>query len=299
MNEAEFQEARKICGKQINRETVELHLAQLYELMEWPKFDYIVYLNNPSGFSNRCISDRRWSWSANRWIYTNDKLKKLVKKLIRRSDVTIPDFWDVIASDNSLPLFRFPLEPDSEFGKTWISLGKEVVEFQPRTKVPVILEKPIYAKVNADNRFHCEDGPAILWASGDRSYWWNGVRVSQRFIEKEPTISYINRQFNQERKRVLIERYGEQEYLKAMKAKLEAEDEFGKLWRIKRGRVWWTTTGRETEEDIVMVEVVNSSAEPDGSFRKFFLRVPPSTKTPKAAVAWTFKQKSYTPKVQT
>jgi Domain of unknown function (DUF6745) len=34
--------------------------------------------------------------------------------------------------------------------------------------------------------------------------------------------------------------------------------------------------------------VVSATAEPDGSHRRYFLRVPPSTRTARAAVAWTF-----------
>lgn len=42
------------------------------------------------------------------------------------------------------------------------------------------------------------------------------------------------------------------------------------------------------EEPVVVVEVVNSTPEPDGSHRTYFLRVPPTMRTATAAVAWTF-----------
>ena len=37
-----------------------------------------------------------------------------------------------------------------------------------------------------------------------------------------------------------------------------------------------------------MVEVVNSTPEPDGSRKTYFLRVPPTIGTAREAVAWTF-----------
>jgi hypothetical protein len=37
-----------------------------------------------------------------------------------------------------------------------------------------------------------------------------------------------------------------------------------------------------------MIEVVNSTPEPDGTRRHHWLRVPPATRTCRAAVAWTF-----------
>ena len=37
-----------------------------------------------------------------------------------------------------------------------------------------------------------------------------------------------------------------------------------------------------------MVEVLNSTPEPDGTRRTYFLRVPPTMRTAREAVAWTF-----------
>lgn len=37
-----------------------------------------------------------------------------------------------------------------------------------------------------------------------------------------------------------------------------------------------------------MVEVVNSTPEPDGSLKTYFLRVPPAMETCQQAIAWTF-----------
>ena len=37
-----------------------------------------------------------------------------------------------------------------------------------------------------------------------------------------------------------------------------------------------------------VVEVVNATPEPDGSYRRYFLRVPPQVRTAREAVAWTF-----------
>ena len=39
-----------------------------------------------------------------------------------------------------------------------------------------------------------------------------------------------------------------------------------------------------------MVEVRNSTPEPDGAFKTYFLRVPPDIQTARAAVAWTFSK---------
>ena len=42
------------------------------------------------------------------------------------------------------------------------------------------------------------------------------------------------------------------------------------------------------DEPLVMVNVVNSTPEANGDFHDYFLRVPPSMRTAREAVAWTF-----------
>ncbi|MFD4433505.1 DUF6745 domain-containing protein [Nocardia sp. NPDC058497] len=55
------------------------------------------------------------------------------------------------------------------------------------------------------------------------------------------------------------------------------------------------------DENVVIVEVVNSTLEPDGSNRTYWLRVPPTTRTAREGVAWTFglAAEAYEPVQQT
>jgi hypothetical protein len=50
---------------------------------------------------------------------------------------------------------------------------------------------------------------------------------------------------------------------------------------------------------MVFVEVLNSTPEPDGSSKSYMLRVPPTVRTPRAAIAWTFDvpENEYKPEV--
>lgn len=81
-----------------------------------------------------------------------------------------------------------------------------------------------------------------------------------------------------ERRRILVELYGTQRFLRDSTAQLVHEDGFGRLWEL-------TMPG---DEALVIVEVVNSTPEPDGSFHTYFLRVDPACRTAHAACAWTF-----------
>jgi hypothetical protein len=50
-----------------------------------------------------------------------------------------------------------------------------------------------------------------------------------------------------------------------------------------------------------MIEVINRTREPDGSFRRYWLRVPPTMRTAHEAVAWTFNMSAeqYAPEMET
>ena len=109
--------------------------------------------------------------------------------------------------------------------------------------------------------------------------------------EEALSAAQITRQPNVEVRRVMLERYGADRYLREADGELVAEDDFGRLWRAELSG----------DEALSMVEVVNSSAEPDGSHKTYYLRVPPHCDSARAAVAWTFDTEpdSYAPAVET
>lgn len=55
------------------------------------------------------------------------------------------------------------------------------------------------------------------------------------------------------------------------------------------------------DEPVCYLKVINSTAEPDGTFKNYYLCVPPTMKKCKEAVAWTFGMKSdeYAPSQET
>ncbi len=130
-------------------------------------------------------------------------------------------------------------------------------------------------------------GPAIAWADGLEAFAWHGVAV-EPWVIREPeriTVATIDGERNVEVRRVLVERFGEERLIREGGAELVDEDDAGRLWRRHLDPpVLW---GRR-EEPVVMVEVRNSTPEPDGTRRTYFLRVPPTLRTAREAVAWTF-----------
>ena len=76
----------------------------------------------------------------------------------------------------------------------------------------------------------------------------------------------------------MVTQYGAARYLVESGAVEIHQDRFGILYRSVLDRF----------ESLHMVKVKNSTMEPDGTFKEYFLRVPPDIVTAKAAVAWTF-----------
>jgi hypothetical protein len=166
--------------------------------------------------------------------------------------------------------------------------------FLPHAKICWISERPSVLKRDDRGRLHCEDGPAVGYPDRWCIYAWHGVRVSQQVIERpqELTVAQIQKEENAEVRRVMIDRYGQARYLLDAGAKKIAEDEFGELYNVE-------VPG---DEPLVMIKVLNSTPEPDGSSKPYFLRVHPQLRpmlggseigapqklTPLNAVASTF-----------
>ena len=132
------------------------------------------------------------------------------------------------------------------------------------------------------HRVHNPDGTAVSYEDGWKLWSWHGVSVPQSVIESshETTVSDIESEENVEVRRVMMSIYGEERFLLDSGATVVHEDEFGTLYR----KEW----DNEDDEPLVMVRVKNSTAELDGTFKTYFLRVPPELPTARAAVAWTF-----------
>ena len=110
-------------------------------------------------------------------------------------------------------------------------------------------------------RLHCLAGPAVRYPDGWSIYAVHGVRVPENVVMRpeQITVTAINAERNSEIKRVMIERLGWDRWsAECGAAVIDHDDRWGTL---KRGG------------DVLFLEVVNGSAEPDGSFRRYVLPV--------------------------
>ncbi|WP_338013728.1 DUF6745 domain-containing protein [Pseudofrankia asymbiotica] len=163
----------------------------------------------------------------------------------------------------------------------------------PYERVAIVSERPVDLHRDEPGRLHRADGPALAYTDGFALHAWRGMPMPAGFIESLTDLSpaRIDAEANAEQRRVMLEIYGYDRYLAETGAKPVHRDETGVLWRIDlRG-----------DEPILMVEVVNSTPEPDGTHRTYHLRVPPGTRTAREGVAWTFglAETDYSPSKQT
>jgi hypothetical protein len=163
----------------------------------------------------------------------------------------------------------------------------------PFENVAVLSER--HVEVHRDNlgRLHNGAGPALSYPDGFGLHSWRGMPIPPEVAAGLATLTVekIQAETNAEVRRVMLEHFGFERYLRESGASKLHSDDYGILWRVDI----------PGDEPLVMVEVVNSSAEPDGSFRTYFLRVPPQTRTARAGVAWTFglTEQEYAPEQQT
>lgn len=164
--------------------------------------------------------------------------------------------------------------------------------------------------VDEHGRPHREDGPAIDWLRTsfedflrkhpDSHYVWHGTIVPDWIVlnPHKITIEDIIQEPNQEVRRVMIERTDIRRLIKHC-GRVRHKDDHGTLWDIQIPQPhnnqhidphrWFNISNRGgSVNNFCVVEVVNGTPEPDGTYRTYFLRVPPTMRTATEAVAWTY-----------
>ena len=136
------------------------------------------------------------------------------------------------------------------------------------------------------NALHHASKPVLKWANGFEIYAWRGRVVPKEVIKSPSKMDWqtIRNERNAEVRRIMLERFGSERYMKESGAKLvdSRTDALGhplRLWRASEPR------GRES---LTMLEVTNSTPEPDGTRKSYFLRVPPMIRSAEEAQAWTY-----------
>ena len=186
-----------------------------------------------------------------------------------------------------------PKLSDAPILEALAAVAEQVHWWWPFENVAILCERPTEFHLDERGRLHNGDGPAVVYKDGFVMHRWRGVAIPAEFAQTLATLTAdtIRHERNAELRRIMLEHYGNERYIIDSGAQPIQQDEAGKLWVIML----------PGDEALRMVEVVNSTPEPDGTSRTYWLRVPPHVRTAKEAVAWTFglTEEEYEPQIQT
>ena len=185
------------------------------------------------------------------------------------------------------------MHPKLEHARAYRRAQASCCWWWPHIHFVMICDRPEQINRDEQGRLHSETKQSIRFRDGWCLWHWHGVAVDKELIEQPTTITVdrIEKETNAEIRRIAMERYGLSRYLLNSGAKELHRDDWGTLYQ------------KEVPNDVplTMVQCTNASREPDGTFKSYYLRVPPDIKRAKEAIAWTFGQSEneYNPKIQT
>jgi hypothetical protein len=160
---------------------------------------------------------------------------------------------------------------------------------------------PITRFTNEEGNLHKDDGPAyitptrITWYRngkkhgldadkwGSISYYYEGVRIPPHFYTKPDSLSIteVLAHPNTEVRYVGIKIVGMDRVLDSKNTTIIHKDK-------QKNQILFQIKGI-FDEPVCYVKVVNNTCEKNGTYKDYYLCVPPTVKTCAEAVAWTFR----------
>jgi hypothetical protein len=147
----------------------------------------------------------------------------------------------------------------------------------------IICERPSVLTFDAENRLHCETGPAAVWPDGWGVFCWHGLRVPS-WVVLDPTVEQIFAEENQEIRRAGCESFGWDRLVDRMRLVDEQPDPANAPFSL---RLFDAPDGVDLDGGRVLL-VVNASPHRDGTRRSYGLVVPDDLADALSAAAWTF-----------
>ena len=162
----------------------------------------------------------------------------------------------------------------------WLKMHELAPAYYFTNGICFVANRPLKLLLNDAGDFHSDLNEAIRFSDGFKLYFYSGRLMPKDVMTNYDniTIERIEGCRNIEVRQIMVSLYGPQKYIKESGAEVVHKDEFGVLYHKH-----FTDGVCEA-----MVRVTNSTREPDGTWKDYFIRVPPHLETAKAAVAWTF-----------
>lgn len=142
----------------------------------------------------------------------------------------------------------------------------------------IVSDYPVIHCRDSEFLLHNETGPSVRWSDGIETYHHRGIHVSRATIMNPETITIpdILNDWNQERRRVKIDKFGVEKLLGPETATIIDKSQYGCLWELL------------DLDDFRILSVENGTVEPDGTRKHYVIYVPPTCETALEAVAWTY-----------
>jgi hypothetical protein len=151
-------------------------------------------------------------------------------------------------------------------------------------KFAIICDLPEIIAKDDQNLPHSTTGPSHLWRSGWALYHVHGVRVPEYVImhPEQITVDDIEGEENAEVRRIKIDRYGPERFIRDSGARVvdERPDDF-KFVGLRGAKL--LVKDIDDDEPMVYVDLLNSTPEPDGTVKRYLLRVDPNAYNGRAA----------------
>lgn len=174
---------------------------------------------------------------------------------------------------NYLSFFRHVARLGESHGidySKWDHYEKAAIHGGPRImheKFAMVSDRPVELHVDSANRPHCDTGPFTRWSDGSAYYAIHGVYVPAYVVEHPEciTVDKIHAERNGEIRRIMTDRYGLSRYVRDAKFDVvDADiDPLGQTWRLLRNG------------QIMVIELVNSTVDADGTRRVYHKSVHP------------------------
>ncbi len=145
----------------------------------------------------------------------------------------------------------------------------------------IVSDRPEMLKVDDENRPHCADGPSHRWRDGWSLYHWHGTRIppGHEYLILAPeqiTVAAIEAEQNTELRRVMIERYGAVRYFVDSGATIVEElPADHRIIGLRSARLLHKGADAGPHGLRFFVDLLNSTPEPDGTVKRYLLRVDP------------------------
>ncbi len=177
--------------------------------------------------------------------------------------------------------------PEHEKYAAWEACAKEGGFRIMHEEFCMVSDRPELLTIDEQNRPHNAVGPSHRWRDGWSLYYWHGVRIpyERRHIIEAPstiTVAEIEAETNAEVRRVMIERYGADRYVRDSGAMImHSVPDDHPLIGLRGAKLYRKNV--PDDESIYCVDVANSTPEPDGSIKRYMLRVDPNAYGGRAA----------------